>query len=62
MIREWHHLKMLKQSGHGHLKDEVESQSHLCTLLCPACPLPGINLPLGWEDTPKEKRFLIYIR
>ena len=57
MIREWHHLKMLKQSGHGHLKDEVESQSHLCTLLCPACPLPGINLPLGWEDAPKEKRF-----
>ena len=57
MIREWHHLKMLKQSGHGHLKDEVESQSHLCTLLCPACPLPRISLPLGWEDAPKEKRF-----
>jgi hypothetical protein len=59
MIREWRHLKMLKRSGHGHLKDELETQSHSCTLLCPACPLPGINLPPNWESAPKEKRFLI---
>ena len=58
MIREWHHLKMLKQSGHGHLKDELETQSHSCALLCPACPLPGINLPPNWKNMPKDKRFL----
>jgi hypothetical protein len=57
MIREWRHLKMLKRSGYGHLKDEVETQSHSCALLCPACPLPGINLPPNWENAPKEKRF-----
>ena len=57
MIREWRHLKMLKRSGYGHLKDDLETQSHSCALLCPACPHPGINLPLNWEDTPKEKRY-----
>jgi hypothetical protein len=62
MIREWRHLKMLKRSGHGHLKDELETQSHSCALLCPACPLPGINLPPNWESAPKEKRFLIYLQ
>ena len=36
MIHEWHQLKMLKWSGHGHLKDELETQSHSCALLCPA--------------------------
>ena len=57
MIHEWCHLKMLKWSGYGHLKDKVETQSHSCALLCPACPHPGINLPPDWENTPKEKRF-----
>ena len=57
MVREWRHLKMLKRSGYGHLNDEVEIQSHSCALLCPACPLPGINLPPNWENTPKEKRY-----
>ena len=58
MIREWRHLKMLKRSGCGYIKDEVEAQNHSCALLCPACPLPGINLPPNWEDAPKEKRFV----
>jgi hypothetical protein len=57
MIREWRHLKMLKRSGYGHLKDEVETQNHSCALLCPACPHPGINLPPNWENALKEKRF-----
>ena len=57
MIREWRHLKMLKRSGYGHLKDEDERQSHSCALLCPACPHPEINLPPNWENPPKEKRF-----
>jgi hypothetical protein len=57
MIREWRHLKMLKRSGYGHLKDEVGAQSHSYALLCPACPHPGINLPPNWEDAPKEKGF-----
>lgn len=60
MIREWRHLKMLKRSGYGHITantSEVQQQS--CALLCPACPQPGINLPAGWEQAPKEIRFIM---
>ena len=61
MIHEWRHLKMLIRSGYAHLKDEVETQSHSCALLCPACPHPEINLPPNWENTPKEKRYSFII-
>ena len=58
MVREWRHLKMLKRSGHGHLIPKSE-EHHSCALLCPACPHPGINLPTGWEQAPKETRFVL---
>ena len=61
MVRQWHHLKMLKQSGNGHLYNEQEEERHSYALLCPACPQPGINLLQDWEQAPKEKRFVIYI-
>jgi hypothetical protein len=25
-------------------------------LECPACPHPGQNLPVGWEDAPEEQK------
>ena len=59
MIREWRHLKMLKRSGYGHLKDEAEAPNHSCALLCPACPHPGINLPSNWEDAPEGERYVL---
>ena len=60
MVRQWRHLKMLKRSGYGHLRNESEENEHSCALLCPACPQPGINLPPDWEKAPKEKRFVYY--
>ncbi|KAG0693373.1 hypothetical protein DFH29DRAFT_985500 [Suillus ampliporus] len=48
MIREWCHLKMLKHSGRD---GTVEGE---CTVLCPACPHPGKNLPAGWKDAPQH--------
>ncbi|KAJ7116908.1 hypothetical protein C8R44DRAFT_879439 [Mycena epipterygia] len=59
MTREWRHLQMLKRAGQGHDPEGVEStKPGECTLLCPACPQPGKNLPEGWKDYPEEKQFL----
>jgi hypothetical protein len=60
MVRQWRHLKMLKRSGYAHLYNEPEEDQHSCAQLCPACPQPGINLPLDWERAPKEKRLVYY--
>ncbi|KAJ7018432.1 hypothetical protein C8F04DRAFT_1277733 [Mycena alexandri] len=59
MTREWRHIEMLKRAGRGHDPAGVEAtQPGECALLCPACPQPGKNLPPGWEDAPKARRFL----
>lgn len=46
---------MLKWAGRSQVPDGVAST---CigdlAVRCPMCPLPGINLPEGWEDAPVE--------
>ena len=57
MIREWRHLKMLKRAGRGHDTAGVSgTQPGGLAVICPACPLPGINLPSGWEPVPDRDR------
>lgn len=55
MIREWRHIRLLKRSGRGHdpsgSKGTKEGE---CAVLCPACPIPGINLPLNWKDSTEQ--------
>ncbi|KAF8834862.1 hypothetical protein BDN67DRAFT_992573 [Paxillus ammoniavirescens] len=59
MAREWRHLKLLKRSGRGHDPAGVtETKEGSCTVLCPACPDPEKNLPVGWETVSKTKSFL----
>ncbi|KAG1846735.1 hypothetical protein F4604DRAFT_1884128 [Suillus subluteus] len=59
MVREWHHLKMLKRAGCGHDPDGVEGTGEgECAVLCPACPQPSKNLPDDWQDAPNDKRWL----
>lgn len=61
MTREWRHLQMLKRSGRGHMSGGARSiEAGACALLCPACPQPGKNLPVGgaWKSVPRERRFL----
>ncbi|KAG1770137.1 hypothetical protein EV702DRAFT_1181662 [Suillus placidus] len=51
MVQEWRHLKMLKCAGRGHDPTGVEGMMEgECTILCPACPQPGKNLPDDWQD------------
>ncbi|KAH7905933.1 hypothetical protein BJ138DRAFT_1017003 [Hygrophoropsis aurantiaca] len=59
MVREWRHLKSLKRTGRGHDPQGIEAtKAGQCTVICPACPQPGINAPGEWEDVPDEKQWL----
>jgi hypothetical protein len=57
MIRQWRHLKMLKRSGRGHDPSGIAATKRgELAVLCPACPQPNKNLPVGWEDVPPNRR------
>ncbi|KAG1727454.1 uncharacterized protein EDB91DRAFT_1239524 [Suillus paluster] len=59
IVREWRHLKMLKQAGRGYDPTGVgNTKSGECAVLCPACPQPGRNLPDKWEEALKEISWL----
>ncbi|KAI6112749.1 hypothetical protein F5141DRAFT_1188096 [Pisolithus sp. B1] len=59
IIHQWHHLKLLKHTGHGHDPLGISSTKQgNCALLHPACPHPGKNLPPDWRSVKPEKQFL----
>lgn len=51
MVRQWRHITAAKRAGRGHDASGIEktAQGGLA-VTCRACPLPGINLPDGWEQ------------
>ena len=50
---------MLKQSGHGHDPSGImQTVTGECTVLCPVCPHPGINLLDDWESAPPDKQYI----
>ncbi|KAJ7094134.1 hypothetical protein C8R44DRAFT_645647, partial [Mycena epipterygia] len=56
------HLQMLKRAGCG-LDPEgvVGTKEGECTLLCPACPQPGKNLPPGWKDSGDRFKYALFV-
>ena len=57
MTREWRHLKMMKRAGRGHDPDGVSgTPAGACAVECPACLLPGKNLPPDYDKAPQSKR------
>ncbi|KAK7455801.1 hypothetical protein VKT23_010833 [Stygiomarasmius scandens] len=59
MVRQWRLLKTLKRHGRGHDPEGyTATQPGECALLCPACPMPGINLPEGWNELLPCKRWI----
>ncbi|KAJ7181393.1 hypothetical protein C8R43DRAFT_1083776 [Mycena crocata] len=74
MTREYRHLQMCKRAGRGHDGAEVtrEGKDGKMEMVhridatergglavpCRACPIPGVNLPDGWENAPIEKVWL----
>ncbi|KAJ7490197.1 hypothetical protein B0H11DRAFT_2229118 [Mycena galericulata] len=72
MAREYRHLQMCKRAGRGHDGAGVPrapgsaelvygidaTQPGELTIPCRACPIPGVNLPDGWEDAPLDKAWI----
>ncbi|EAU83273.2 hypothetical protein CC1G_12790 [Coprinopsis cinerea okayama7 len=59
MIHVWRHVRQLKRAGRGHdTSGSWGSRPGSCAVLCPACPYPGINLPMDWENTAPDKRYV----
>ncbi|KAL1740792.1 hypothetical protein HDZ31DRAFT_67576 [Schizophyllum fasciatum] len=62
-IREWKYLKCMKRGGRAN--DCVRKPSDVrpgeLAVRCPACPVPGENLPTDWQRAPKEKQYLYFL-
>lgn len=57
MVLQWRHLQMLKWAGRGQVAEGVAKTSlGELAVRCPTCPLPGINLPEGWENAPLSSK------
>ncbi|KAK7028210.1 hypothetical protein VNI00_014900 [Paramarasmius palmivorus] len=59
VVREWRYLKMLKRGGAGiKFHSLVDIQRGELAPRCPACPIPGVNLPDDWQLAPASKSFI----
>ncbi|KAG2338018.1 hypothetical protein BDR05DRAFT_978303 [Suillus weaverae] len=59
MICEWRFVMQMKRCGQGHHPGGIQAtEASACAVLCPACPNPSRNLPVGWENSPPEFQFL----
>ncbi|KAG1718728.1 hypothetical protein EDD22DRAFT_983515 [Suillus occidentalis] len=59
MICEWRFVMQMKRCGQGHHPGGIQAtEAGACAVLCPACPHPSRNLPVGWENSPPEFQFL----
>jgi hypothetical protein len=56
----WRHLKLLKRGVHGHASSGVEGTGRgELAIVCPACPIPGVNLLEGWRDD-LSKQYVVF--
>lgn len=52
IIRQYRHLKMMKRAMVGYVPNGIEqAEPGSCAVKCGACPIPGVNLPDGWETS-----------
>ncbi|KAJ3509357.1 hypothetical protein NLJ89_g5259 [Agrocybe chaxingu] len=59
MAREWRHVHLLKRFAHGHSSSGARgTQEGECAVVCPACPMPGVNLPENWKLHPQSDQWL----
>ena len=53
---------MLKRAGRAFDSQGVEgTHSGELAVECPACPQPGVNIPVDWEDAPKGQKCALSI-
>lgn len=61
MVREWRHTRLLKRMGRGHDPSGAAGTGEgECAVLCPACPLPDVNLPDKWMEFPIGAQYVLF--
>ncbi|KDQ23709.1 hypothetical protein PLEOSDRAFT_1048587 [Pleurotus ostreatus PC15] len=59
MTRQYRYLTALKRGGRAHVPSGILGTGNgELGIQCPACPTPGVNLPLDWESAPPDQKFL----
>lgn len=54
------HLRRAKRAGRGQDPQGIgHTKVGELAVECPACPIPGKNLPEGWEDAPVEMQYVV---
>lgn len=62
MVRQYRHLKLMKRAGRGNVLNGLQTtKAGELALECPACPIPGVNLPEGWENVIPELAYVIHL-
>jgi hypothetical protein len=57
MSRQYRHLIALKRAGRAHdITGTLGTKPGELAVVCPACPQPGMNLPVDWTDAPADKQ------
>jgi hypothetical protein len=55
MLRMWRHLRLLKRGGRSYDPTGINgTPPGGLAVLCPACPIPSINLPPNWQSVGKD--------
>ena len=53
-LRMWRHIKMAKRGGRSYNPSGIDGTSPgELAVLCPACPIPSVNLPSNWQSAEK---------
>lgn len=62
MVRQFRHLTMVKRAARAFDPSGIDATSPgELAITCPACPQPGINLPVGWESAAPDTRYISHI-
>jgi hypothetical protein len=55
-LRMWRHLRMTKRGGRSYDPSGISGTSPgELAVLCPACPIPSVNLPPDWQTVKKDE-------
>ena len=58
-LRMWRHLKMLKRGARAYDPTGIDGTSPgELAVLCPACPIPSVNLPPNWKSVGKDSEYV----
>ena len=54
-LRVWRHIRMVKHGGRSYDATGIDGTSPgELAVLCPACPIPSVNLPSNWQSAGKD--------